>query len=76
MYWYFNLHNKNAWTWQISSICACIFSVEGLFVAATFESFIWIVNLTESSVNLADWDPLWLHSQFLYGSLQFLKGFV
>lgn len=34
------------------------------------------MNLLESSVNPADWDPLWLHSQFLYGSLQFLKGFV
>lgn len=34
------------------------------------------MNLIESSVNPADWDPLWLYSQFLYGSLQFLKGFV
>ena len=50
MYWYFNLHNKNAWTWQISSICACIFSVEGLFAAVTFWKFYlnrepyWIIS--------------------------------
>ena len=50
MYWYFNLHNKNAWTWQISSICACIYSV-GLFVAVTF----WKVYL--------NCEPYWIISK-------------
>lgn len=50
MYWYFNLHNKNAWTWQISSICACIYSV-GLSVAVTF----WKVYL--------NCEPYWIISK-------------
>lgn len=51
------------------SIYTCIFSVEGLLAAVTFKSFILIFNFTESSVNPADWDPLWFQSQILYGSL-------
>lgn len=60
----------------------CLLSVHVLsqekvyLLQSLFRSFILVVNLIESSVNPADWDPLRLHSQLLYGSLEFLKGFV